>query len=156
MEETLFHAAHLESRQIQYQKAAQRIADRAAQAKLQEDISQFKNAADEENKRIIGLEASKADIDKTISELSAKRTALLAELKEVEESLEQATQEKAKLPDAIQALEKERNIQARKALALKKKIKPIEGDADADTREVEEANQIRLRAISSIQSFLGR
>jgi hypothetical protein len=29
IEEALFQAAHLESRQLQYQKAAQRIADRA-------------------------------------------------------------------------------------------------------------------------------
>ena len=31
-EEVLFQAAHLESRQLQYQKAAQRLADRAAHA----------------------------------------------------------------------------------------------------------------------------
>jgi len=35
-EEILFQAAHLESRQLQYQKVAQRLADRAAQAKLLE------------------------------------------------------------------------------------------------------------------------
>jgi len=31
VEEALFQAAHLESRKLQYQKAAQRIVDRAAQ-----------------------------------------------------------------------------------------------------------------------------
>jgi len=30
---------------------------------------------------------------------------------------------------------------------MEKKLKPVEGSADEDTREIEEANQIRLRTI---------
>jgi len=37
---------------------------------------------------------------------------------------------------------------------MKKKLKPIEGSADEDIRDIEEANQIRLRAISTIQALL--
>jgi len=37
---------------------------------------------------------------------------------------------------------------------MKKKLKPMEGSADEDIRETEEANQIRLRAISTIQALL--
>jgi len=37
---------------------------------------------------------------------------------------------------------------------LKKKLKPIEGSADEDVKEIEAANQIRLRAISVIQALL--
>jgi hypothetical protein len=37
---------------------------------------------------------------------------------------------------------------------MKKKLKLVEGSADEDTREIEEANQIRLRAISAIQALL--
>jgi hypothetical protein len=37
---------------------------------------------------------------------------------------------------------------------MKKKLKPVEGSADEDTREIEEADQIRLRAISVIQTLL--
>jgi len=37
---------------------------------------------------------------------------------------------------------------------MKKKLKPLEGSADEDTQEIEEANQIRLRAISAIQALL--
>jgi hypothetical protein len=33
---------------------------------------------------------------------------------------------------------------------MKKKLKPVEGLADEDAKEIEEANQIRLRAISAI------
>jgi len=50
----------------------------------------------------------------------------------------------------IKTLEQERNTQAHKALQMKKKLKPVEGSADEDIKEIEEANQIRLRAISMI------
>jgi len=78
----------------------------------------------------------------------------LAELKQVEEALSQAQQEENQLPKMIKTLEQERNIQARKALQMKKKLKPVEGSADEDIKEIEEANQIRLRAISAIQALL--
>jgi hypothetical protein len=37
---------------------------------------------------------------------------------------------------------------------MKKKLKPVEGLANEDTKEIEEANQTRLRTISAIQSLL--
>ena len=58
------------------------------------------------------------------------------------------------LPEMIKTLEQEQNIQARKALHMKKKLKPMEGSADEDMKEIEEADQIRLRAISAIQALL--
>jgi len=72
----------------------------------------------------------------------------------VEEALAQAQQEESQLPDALKTLQQERDVQARKALHMKKKLKPMAGSADEDTREIEEANQIRLRAISAIQALL--
>jgi len=72
----------------------------------------------------------------------------------VEEALTQAQQEESQLPEMIKTLQQERNIQARKALQMKKKLKPIEGSADEDIREIEKADQIRLRATSAIQALL--
>jgi hypothetical protein len=37
---------------------------------------------------------------------------------------------------------------------MKKKLKPVKGVADEDIKEMKEADQIRLRAISAIQSLL--
>jgi len=37
---------------------------------------------------------------------------------------------------------------------MKKKLKPVEGSTDEDIREIEEANPIRLRTISTIQDLL--
>jgi uncharacterized coiled-coil DUF342 family protein len=154
IEETLFPAVHLESRQLQYQRAAHRIADRATQAQLKEEMLQLKQIADEKHKSISNLQTSGADLKQKILDLSAKRTALLTELEEIETALTHARQEESQLPDVIKALQQERDVQARKALALKKKLKPVEGVADEDIKEMKEADQIRLRAISAIQSLL--
>jgi len=94
-EEILFQAAHLESRQLQYQKAAQRLADRAAHAQLSEEMMKVKLLADEKHKSI-GILTSSGDVLKQkISDLSVRREALLAELKQVEEALSQAQQEES-------------------------------------------------------------
>jgi len=100
------------------------------------------------------LKSSEDTLKQKISNLSAKREALLAELKQVEEAQSQAQQEESQLPDMIKTLEQERNVQARKALQMKKKLRPVKGSADEDMKEIEEADQIRLRAISAIQALL--
>jgi len=153
-EEVLFQAAHLESRQLQYQRAAQRLADRATHAQLSEEMMKVKLLADEKHKNIGILKSSGDALKHKISDLSAKREALLAELKQVEEALSQAQHEENQLPEAIKLLEQERNVHGRKVLQMKKKLKPVEGSADDDVKEIEEANQIRLRAISTIQALL--
>ena len=79
---------------------------------------------------------------------------MLSELIQVEEALTQAQQEESRLPEVLKTLQQERNVQAHKALQMKKKMKLIEGSSDEDTREIEEANQIRLHAISTIQALL--
>ena len=149
VEEAIFPAAHLESR-----RAAQRIADRAAQAQLKEEMLQLKQIADEKHKGIVNLQTSGAALKQKILDLSTRKIALLAELKEVDAALTHAQQEESQLPNAVKALQQERDIQARKALAMKKKLKPVEGAADDDIKEMEEADQIRLRAILAIQSLL--
>ena len=62
VEEMLFQTAHLESRQLQYQKAIQRLADRAAHAQLKEEMLQVKHAADEKHKSICILKSLGAEL----------------------------------------------------------------------------------------------
>jgi ABC-type phosphate transport system auxiliary subunit len=107
VEEIIFPAVHLESRQLQYQKVVHRIADRAAQAQLKEEMLQLKQTADEKHKSISNLQASKTDLEQKILDLSTKRAALLAELEKVETALTQVMQEKDHLPDAIKILQQE-------------------------------------------------
>jgi len=113
-----------------------------------------KHFTDEKHKRIGILKSSGDTLKGKISGLSAKREALLAELKQVEEALSQAQQEESQLPETIKTLEQEQNVQALKALQMKKKLKPVEGSTDEDMKEIEEVDQIRLRAISTIQALL--
>ena len=115
---------------------------------------QVKRLADEKHKSIGTLQSSGETLKQKISDLSARREALLAELKQVEEALSPAQQEESQLPDMIKTLQQEWNTQACKALQMKKKLKPVEGSADEDILEIEEADQIRLRAISAIQALL--
>jgi len=89
-EEILFQAAHLESRQLQYQKATQCLADRATHAQLLEEVMQVKGLADEKHKSIGILQSSGETLKQKISDLSARKEALLAELKQVEEAMSQA------------------------------------------------------------------
>jgi len=62
-EEILFKAAHLESRQLQYQKATQRLADRATYAQLSEEVMKVKHLADEKHKSIGILESPSLVLD---------------------------------------------------------------------------------------------
>ena len=89
-EEILFQAAHLESHQLQYEKATQRLADRATHARLTEEMMQVKRAADEKHKSIGILQSSGDELKQNISNLSARREALLAELKQVKQALTRA------------------------------------------------------------------
>jgi len=57
-EEILFQAAHLESRQLQYQRATRRLADRAAQTWLSEEMMKEKLLTDEKHKTIGTLKSS--------------------------------------------------------------------------------------------------
>jgi hypothetical protein len=56
---------------------------------------QLKRITDEKHKNIGSLQTSGAELKQKISDLSAKRMALLAELKEVEAALTHARQEES-------------------------------------------------------------
>ena len=115
---------------------------------------QVKHAANEKHKSIDVRQSFMDELKQKISDLSVRREALLAELKQVEEALTQAQQEESQLPEVLKILQQERDTQGRKALHMRKKLKPVEGSTDEDNQEIEEANQIRLRAISTIQALL--
>ena len=69
----------------------------------------MKHAADEKHKSISVLQSSGTELKQRIFDLSAKREALLAELKQVEEALTQAQQEENQLPDVLKTLQQERD-----------------------------------------------
>jgi len=63
-------------------------------------MMQVKHATDETHKSIGVLQFSGDGLKQKISDLSARREALLAALKQVEDALTQAQQEESQLPDS--------------------------------------------------------
>ena len=61
----------------------------------------------------------------------------------------------SQLPLALQQLKAEKHEQARQAYQLHKSLQPILGSAEADNKEVQEADNVRLRVILAIQNALG-
>jgi len=68
-----------------------------------------KHLADKKHKSIGILKSSGDTLKQKILDVSAKRGALLAELKQVEVALSQAQQEEDQRPEMIKTLEQERN-----------------------------------------------
>jgi len=91
-----------------------------------------KHLADEKHKSIGILQSSGETLRQKISDLSAKRETLLAELKQVEEPLSQVQQEENQLPKMIKTLQQERNIQARKVLGILNANRKIRKRTDTD------------------------
>jgi hypothetical protein len=61
----------------------------------------------------------------------------------------------SQLPTALQQLEAEKQEQARQTYQLHKSIKTVPDSAKIDIKEIQDADDIRLRAISVIQNALG-
>jgi hypothetical protein len=64
IKEELFPTAHLESPQLQYHRAVQRITDRAAQTQLKEEMLQLKQTTDEKHKNIDNLKTSGVELNR--------------------------------------------------------------------------------------------
>ena len=65
---------------------------------------QVKFVADEKHKSIGNLQVLGTELKQKITDLSAKREALLAKLKQVEKALTQAKKEECQLPDVLKKL----------------------------------------------------
>jgi len=66
---------------------------------------QVKRLTDEKHNSIGILQSLGETLRQKISDLSARREALLAELKQVEEALTQAQQEESQLPEMLKTLQ---------------------------------------------------
>ena len=90
-----------------------------------------------------------------LRDLEAKRERLIKELEQVNQEIADVDNKLSQLSMALQQLEAEKQEQARQTYQLHKCIKPIPGSAEADNKEIQDADDIRLRAISVIQNALG-
>ena len=86
--------------------------------------------------------------------LEAERDRLLQELNRVNQAIDTADHDLSQIPSAITRLEGEKQKHARRAYQLHKSLQQIPGSSESDNQVIQEANQIRLRAIKVIQEAL--
>ena len=94
-------------------------------------------------------------MEQSKKDLEAKRERLTKELEQVNQEIADVDNRLSHLPSALRQLEAEKQEQARQTYQLHKSIKIIPGSAKADSKEIQDADDIHLRAISIIQNALG-
>jgi len=94
-------------------------------------------------------------MEKTKSDLEAKRELLTKELEQINQEIANVSNKLSQLPSAVKQLEEEKQEQARQAYQLHNSLQPIPDSAYADSKEVQEVDDIRLRAMMAIQNALG-
>ena len=78
----------------------------------------------------------------------------MKELEQIGQELSHEERQLENLPSTIANMVKRKAVVAQKAQALHRQEQPIPGSADADRREIEEADQLRLDLINAIH-YLG-
>ena len=94
-------------------------------------------------------------MEKTKSDLESRGELLTKELEQVNQEIANVSNKLSQLPSALKQLEVEKQEQARQVYQLHKSLQPIPGSVDADSKDVQEADDIRLRAMIVIQNILG-
>jgi hypothetical protein len=103
--------------------------------------------------KIVSLTQSKVAMEQSKRDLEVKWDRLLKKLEHVNQEIADVDNRLSQLPSALQQLEAEIQEQARQSYQLHKSIKA--GSAEADIKEIQDADDIRLCAISVIQNVLG-
>ena len=105
--------------------------------------------------KINSLTKYKAELEKTKSNLEAWHEILLKEIKQVNQEIADVSNSLSEFPSALQRLEDEKHEQARQAYQLHKSVQLIPGSNDAEQKEVQDTDDIRLHAVTAIQNALG-
>ena len=148
-------AAYIESHQISVLKAKKCLSDWLHQEQTIKQRDDLKNLVEKTRGKITSLTQSKADMEQSKRDLEVKRERLTKELEQVNQEIADVDDRLSQLPSALQQLKVEKQEQARQTYQLHKSIKPIPGSAEADNKEIQDADDICLRAIFVIQNALG-
>jgi chromosome segregation ATPase len=155
IEDALIPAAYIESRQVQVLKAQRRLTDHSKQEQILKERDNFMSLVDTIRNQIGALNESRESPEESKDELTTKRNLLLQELNKVDQDIADVNDKLSQIPSAIKKLEEKKQEHARQAYQLHKSLQSIPGSADDDSREIQEANEICLRAMKSIQNALG-
>ena len=155
LEEALHPATYIERHQISVLKAQKRLSNRLHQEQTIKERDDLKNLVETTRRKIVSLTQFKADMEQSKRDLEAKQEHLIKELEQVNQEIADVDNKLSQLPTALHQLEVEKQEQARQTYQLHKSIKTVPGSAEADIKETQDADDIRLRAISVIQNVLG-
>jgi len=139
---------------VQVLKAQKRHANRLQQEQIIKQRDDLKGLVDSTHDKIDSPNQSKADLENTKADLTAKRDLLLQELNRINQEITNVDNDLSQILSSLEKLEEEKQEQARQAYRLHRSLQPIPGSADDDNREIQEADEIRLRAINVIQNSL--
>ena len=104
---------------------------------------------------IDSLNNARSALQKTKSELESKRDSLLQALNQVNQEIDVVDNDLAQIQPTIVRLEREKQEQARHAYQLHKSMQLIPSSASDDNKAIQEADEIRMRAMNVIQNALG-
>ena len=103
--------------------------------------------------KIQRLNNSRADMISNIDQLKQRRTDLMKELQEVEEELNREEVKLSSLPGVIADFQEKKAVIAQRVQILRNREQPIPRSADADRRDINEVDKIRLDGINAIHSL---
>lgn len=140
---------YIEGHQWKVLHAKQRLSDRTLQANLVAQREASRSQAIDVKARI-ETEKSLPTIVAEINRLKSKRADLMKELETIKFALAVEEKKLEQLPVSIEQMKEDLKTPIKEALRLHKKIQPIPGSADADQHEIDEVDQLRLRAMDTV------
>jgi chromosome segregation ATPase len=155
VEAALLPAAFIEGYQFKVLQAKQCLSSHASLAELITQKEASQSRANDIKAKVEALENSCPIIVSEIDWLKARRVELRKELEAVTLALAEEKKRLEQLLNAIEKMKTDMKTPIREAIRLHKLIKPTPGSAEDDQREIDELDQIRLRAVDAIWSFLG-
>ena len=96
-----------------------------------------------------------AQINPEINQLRIREAQLLKELEDVRVTINEQEHKLNHLPETVGKIKEQMALKIRQTCALHQSIKPIPGTTENDDRLIDEIDQIRLRAVNTIQKTLG-
>jgi len=155
LEEALHPVVYIESHRISVLKAQKCLSDWLHQEQMIKQRDDLRNLVETTRGKIASLAQSKEDMEQSKRDLEVKWECLIKELEQVNQEIADVDNKLSQLPTALQQLEAEKQEQGRQTYQLHKGIKIVPGSTKADTKEIQDADDIRLRAISVIQNAFG-
>lgn len=146
--------AYLEQHRLKLEKAKQRISDRRERQDLEATVQANRASINEEKAKHDELEAGPDSTQANINRLNAWRIELLAELEQCSAQIAIEVQKLADLPKTIEDQRSKLKVSVKHLAELTKSLNVIPGSDATDAQIIDEADQIRQRAISAIQKYV--